>query len=49
MVLVEMWLNPVEADNVIPINELSTRGYSFKFFARDGRGGGVGVLLKQPL
>jgi len=49
LALTETWLISAEPDNLIPINELTRSGYSFKLFAKDDWGGAVGIRFKQPL
>ena len=46
--ITETWLNTGDYDNFI-IGSLIPNGYRFLHSARDGRGGGVGLLFKSSL
>ena len=47
-VITETWLNTGDYDNLV-IGSLIPNGYRFLHSARDGRGGGVGLLFKSSL
>ena len=46
--ITETWLNTGDYDNLV-IGSLIPNGYRFLHSARDGRGGGVGLLFKSSL